>query len=151
MTTFTLRNLYKKSAIETETWVKVAEGETKGKIVTVETGWRWAEFELTTDDGEIPDLDLVNEGGVNPYHLMGEGNIEEVEFYSADDGVSFEVESDDLTEEELEVLHEEIEEESHYDVLERQGYVVEETEIVLHGPLVVFDKDGNEVARGEEE
>jgi len=149
MTTFRLRNLYKKSAIETETWVKVAEGETEGKIVTVETGWRWAEFELTTDDGEMPDLDLVNEGGVNPYHLNGEGNIEEVEFYSADDGVSFEVESDDLTEEELEELREEMEEDSHLDVLERHGYVVEDTEFILHGPLLISDENDNEIAKGE--
>ena len=150
MSVYTLRNLYKKHAREIETWMKVEPGSTEGKIVIVDTGWRWASFTVTTDDGEKPDLDLDNFGTVNPYYLGGEGNIEDVEMESCEDGVHFELYSDDLTEEELDELREEIEESSHLDVLEAAGYINEDTEFSLEGPLVILDEDDEEIARGAE-
>jgi hypothetical protein len=55
-----------------------------------------------------------------------------------------------LTEEELEELRERIEESSHIDVLEGDGWVVEDTELEFQGPLVIFDENDEEVARGAE-
>ena len=150
MSVYTLRNLYKKHARELEYWMKVEAGETEGKLVIVETGWRWASFTATTDDGEKPDLDLDNFGTVNPYHLGGEGNIEDIEMESCEDGVSFEIYSEDLTEEELDELREQIEESSHIDVLEAAGYICQDTEFSLEGPLVILDENDEEIARGEE-
>ena len=150
MSVYTLRNLFKKHAREIETWTKVEPGETTGKIVTVETGWRWASFTVTTDDGEKPDLDLDNDSGVNPYYLGGEGNIEDVEMESCEDGVSFEIDSEDLTEAELDELREAIEESSHLDVLEAAGYICEDTEFSLEGPLVILDENDEEIDRGAE-
>ena len=150
MSVYTLRNLYKKHAREIETWRKAEDGDTLGKIVVVETGWRWASFTVTTDDGEKPDLDLDNNDGVNPYYLGGEGNIEDVEMEMCDDGVSFMIESEDLMEEELEELREAIEESSHIDVLEAAGYICEDTEFELHGPLVILDENDEEIDRGAE-
>ena len=79
MSFYTLKTIYKKSVVSTETWRK------DGKIITIEEGYRWGSFTLTTDDGEAPEVDVVNLDGVNPYMLSGEGNIEDSEMDELDD------------------------------------------------------------------
>ena len=57
MTTWTLKNLHKKSAVEKQFWYK--DGAT---LIRYE-GWRWGEFYCESD--EQPEIDLKNPDGYN--------------------------------------------------------------------------------------
>lgn len=127
---------YKKSAFDIENWFKEVDG--KKMWIEREYGWRWAE--CTFESETPPDIDLINEEGLN----INE-DIEELQEYEADDGCWSDVTySDNIDEEYRERL-----EEMDFQQLEEDGWTLEYVDTYFTGPLVLEDENGN-VKKGEE-
>jgi len=98
----------------------------------------------------VKELDLTNENGMDPYSIdvVADG-IESVEMDFLDDQCSVDITTDGMDEDEEEDITSYIDDEGEYG-LEEDGWEQIELVTELHGPLVVLDEDGNEVARGVE-
>ena len=144
MATWTIYAKYKKSTVEKEYFTK------DGQTIVIENGWRSGSFTITTESDEPPEIDVVNEDGLDIYSFYPDG-VESVELIETYDGCWMDVEwPDDMSEEEQERLQELFDEDGYYDVLESQeGWMHDETEMWLTGPLVLEDADGNVIADGE--
>ena len=142
--TWTLYAKYKKSTVEREEFTK------DGESVVVETGWRSGSFTITTEGDDPPAYDVKNEDGVEIYGYYPDG-VESVDLNETWDGCWQDVEwPDSVSEEEQERLQERFDEEGYYSVLvDEEGWDQGDTEMWLHGPLVIEDGDGNVVADGE--
>ena len=136
---------YKKSCEEIERFRK------DGMIVERRTGWRWGEWEVTTSDDNPPEFDFNQVPGgndakdsINMYDCTG-NNIEEVEFIETFDGCWEEINfPEDMDEEEQERLQEFIDENGSYALEDEEGWMLDDTEVWVWGPLIVTDEDGNE-------
>ena len=138
MATWTLKTLYKKSAVEKQYWFK------DGKTIIRYEGYRWGTFYCESD--EQPDIDLNNE---DEYNLIESDYDWELE--SLDDGCWSEWEwPGDLDEEEQEEVENAWNEEF-FEGMEELGWSCEETDYILTGPLELSDEDGNVVDSGETE
>jgi hypothetical protein len=139
---------YKKSCEEHEQYTK------DGMTIIRKTGFRGASFFVETSDDNPPefDFDFVPGGdgkkdSIDMYNCYG-NNIENVELDSMWDGCWEDiVYPDEMDEEEQERLAELIEEEGDvYDVLENQeGWMLDETEAWIWGPILIEDEAGNQV------
>ena len=106
---------WKKSVIERQEWTK------DGQRFTYETGWRWGEFHVTTEDDNPPDL----KAGVDIYNCDYE-----TELYECTDGCWDECDYDECDEETREWLEEFLEENSVFD-LEEHGWSCSDTEMII--------------------
>jgi len=145
MAIFKLQTTIKKSCIETTTYEK------DGKTVNIESGYRWASYIIEAENADfVKQLDLTNENGMDPYSIdvVADG-IESVELDMLDDQCWVDITTDGMDEDEEEDITSYIDDEGEYG-LEEDGWEQIELVTELHGPLVVLDEDGNEVARGVE-
>lgn len=144
MAIWIVRAKYKKSTVEREFFSK------DGATIVVENGWRGGSFSIETDSDDLPDIYVTNEAGLNIYDFYPEGVVS-VEMQETYDGCWMDIEfPEDMPEEEQERIQELIDDGYYYDALEEEGFMHSETEMWLHGPLVVEDEDGNVVLDGEE-
>ena len=145
MANWTVSTVNKKSCEEHEIWTK------DGMEIRRISGFRWASFDVETNDDNPPEFEFRStpEGSddldsIDMYNCC-ENNIENVELISMDDGwygdIIF---PDDMPEEEQERLLE-LWEEEYYDGWEGEGWVLDETEAWVWGPIEVNNEQGNTV------
>ena len=115
MAIWSVKPQWKKSIIERQTWVN------GGDSFVYETGWRWGEFHVTTEDDNPP----VLEAGVDLYNCDYD-----VELYECNDGCWDDYDYDGCSEETREFLEEFFEENSVFD-LEEHGWYNSETEMII--------------------
>ena len=127
MARYQVSNRWKKSAVDTEIWI---HGEDNTKRFMRETGWRWASYLVNLSDEDLEYIDVEDEcGEFYPY------SYEDCELISADDGCWEEfIFPDNITAEEREAI-EQAYNEDYCDGLESLGYYLDDTEVVLSGPL----------------
>ncbi len=142
MATWSVKPTWKKSIIERNYLIK------DGNTVMVETGWRWGEFTVETEDDNPPNI----EAGVDIYDCGYESELVETT-----DGCWEEHDFDDCDEETQEWLEEFFEENSWLD-LEEHGWMQDECEMIIDCDLIIerLDDDGNPTGEiintgGEEE
>lgn len=135
MATYTLTTLYKKSTEERAYWFK------DGQVIVKIEGYRWGTF--TKECDERPDIDLDNEDGIEVYS-------DEWELVDMLDGCWGEWEwPANMPEKECSRL-EALWDEEYYEGLEGEGWIQNETEVWLYGPLLLKNEDSNEEWRGSE-
>ena len=115
MAIWSVKPLWKKSIIERQEW------SNGGDTFIWETGWRWGEFHVTTEDDNPP----VLEAGVDIYNCDYD-----TELYECNDGCWEEYDFDGCSEETREWLEEYFEENSIFD-LEEEGWYNSETEMII--------------------
>jgi hypothetical protein len=128
MAEWSVKPTWKKSIIERNYLTK------DGNRVMIETGWRWGEFIVYTDDDNPPDI----EAGVDIYNCDYE-----TELVETSDGCWEEVDSDECDEETQEWLEEFLEENSWLD-LEEEGWSQDECEMIIDCDLEItrINEDG---------
>ena len=149
MAIWRVKTHYKKSCQEREIWTHPTHG-----TMTRVNGYRFAEFEVETNDDEPPkfEFDYVPDGdgkkdSINMYDCPGE-NIENVELIEMFDGgcwvdVEWPEDIDEEVREELEAL---IDEEGWYALEESDDpWSLDETEVWVWGPIEICDEEGNTV------
>ena len=149
MAIWTVSTYYKKSCQEIEHWVR---REGKGKI-TVTNGFRWGSWTVETSDDEPPEFEFTEvpggDGKTDSINMLDceINNIESVELISMDDGGCwYETDFEDLTEEEEEEVQEFIEENSIYDLEDRDdAWYNDETEWWIWGPIEIKNESGETV------
>jgi hypothetical protein len=150
MAIWTVKTHYKKNVQEVEHWVR-SKGE--GKII-VTNGFRWGEWTVETSDDNPPEFefDFVpgGDGKKDSINMLGceINNIESVELVSMDDGGCwYDIEFEGLTLEEEEELQEFIDENSVYDLEDRDedAWYNDETEWWIWGPIEIQDEEGNTI------
>jgi hypothetical protein len=129
MATWSVKPQWKKSIIERNYLTK---GDNR---VMVETGWRWGEFTVETEDDNPPDI----EAGVDIYDCGYESELVET-----NDGCWEEVDSDECDDETREWLEEFFEEGNNWLDLEEQGWMQDECEMIIDCDLIIerLDDDG---------
>lgn len=115
MTSWKIEPSYKKSVVERIHLYK------DGKEIIEETGWRWGQFTIETEDDEPP----VLEEGVDLYDCGYDVTME-----YCDDGCWTFYEFVGFTEEEEEAMNEWLEENSIFD-LEGDGWISGDTEMIM--------------------
>ena len=135
MAIWTIKPAWKKSLIERNYLTK---GD---NTVMIETGWRWGEFTVETEDDNPP----VLEPGVDLYNCDYD-----VELVETSDGCWEEVDSDECDEETQEWLEEFLEENSWLD-LEEHGWIQDECEMIIDCDIIIEDEDGNVVEQPQSE
>ena len=129
MATWSVKPNYKKSIIERNYLYK------DGQQLMVETGWRWGEFTVETEDDNPPDI----EAGVDIYDCGYKA-----ELVDTIDGCWDDVDYDEVDDETREWLEEFLEENSWYD-LEEHGWTQGECEMIIDCDLIIerLDEEGN--------
>jgi hypothetical protein len=149
MATWTVKTYYKKNVQEVEHWVR-REGE--GRL-TVINGFRWGEWEVETTDDNPPEFEFTTvpggDGKKDSINMLDceINNIESVELVSMDDGGCwYETEFKDLTEEEEAEVQEFIDENSVFELEDREdGWYNDETEWWVWGPIEISNEAGDVV------
>ena len=126
MAEWSVKPIWKKSIIERNYYHK------DGATITAETGWRWGEFIVYTDDDNPPDI----EAGVDMYNCEYE-----TEMVETSDGCWEEVTVDD---EDLKEWLEEFLEENSYLDLEEEGWMMGDSEMIFDSDLEITRVDGDE-------
>jgi hypothetical protein len=131
MATWSVKPTWKKSIIERNYLTK------DGNTVMVETGWRWGEFHVYTDDDNPPEI----EAGVDIYDCDYE-----TELVETNDGCWEEVNTDDCDDETTEWLEEFFDEGNSWLDLEEHGWSQDECEMIIDCDLEItrIDGDGTE-------
>jgi hypothetical protein len=146
MAWFTVKTHYKKSCEQHEHYVQ-REGD--GRILVTD-GFRFAEFQVETNDGKFPEFEFVTVPGgdgkkdsLDMYNLSG-SNIESSELVEMFDGGCWgDTEFKGLTLEQEEELEEFINENGAYALEDEGDWYLEDTEVYIWGPIEVTDEDGN--------
>lgn len=112
---------WKKSVIERQEWTK------DGNTFIYETGWRWGEFIVYTEDDTPPHL----EPGVDIYNCDYE-----TELVECSDGCWDDCDYDDCDEETTQWLEEFLEENSVFD-LEEHGWYNGDTEMIIDCEMTI--------------
>lgn len=130
MTTWSVKPAWKKSIIERNYLVK---GD---NTIMVETGWRWGEFTVETEDDHPPNI----EAGVDIYDCGYDSELVET-----DDGCWEEHSFEDCDEETQEWLEEFFDEGNSWLDLEEHGWSQDECEMIIDCDLIIerLDEDGN--------
>ena len=115
MAVWKIEPTWKKSLAERSHYTK------DDKEIIIETGWRWGEFTIETEDDEPP----VLEEGVDLFNCDYE-----VEMQYCDDGCWEEREFFGFTDEEEEAMNEWLDENSWLD-LEEEGWTASENEMIM--------------------
>lgn len=125
MATWSVKPTWKKSIVERQYWTK------DGNTFMYETGWRWGEFLVYTDDDNPPDI----ESGVDIYNCGYDTELVETE-----DGCWDEYDFDECDDEVREELEAFLEENCVFD-LEEQGWYNSETEMIIDCDLSIEKVD----------
>jgi len=136
MATWNLSPQYKKSAVEKMFFYK------EGMIISIEQGFRWANFTVESDERPLTDEELKNEDG---YELGCIDNDECWEMQDMTDGCWLDIikENDKVTDEELAKFESAWEEDS-YSGVEDIGWSNDDTEYYYYGPLTLTNEDTGE-------
>lgn len=128
MATWSVKPNWKKSIIERQEMIK------DDNTLIVETGWRWGEFHVETDDDSPPKL----KPGVDMFNCEYES-----EMIETTDGCWEEHDMDDCDEETREWLEEFFEENSYFD-LEEHGWIFSDCEMIIDCDMTIerLDEDG---------
>jgi len=143
MATWNLSPQYKKSAVEVMFFHK------DNMVITVEQGFRWANFTVESDTRPLTDEELKNEDG---YELGCIDNDESWEMCDMTDGCWLDIDryNSHVSDEEFEKFEKAWEENS-YEGVEALGWSNDDTEYHFHGPLELTNEDTGEVFQGEPE
>ena len=149
MALWTVSTYYKKSCQEVEHWVR-REGE--GKL-TVTNGFRYGEWSVETTDDNPPEFEFTEvpggDGKTDSINMLDceVNNIESVELVEMfDGGCWYDLDFDDLTEEEEEEIREFIDENSVFELEDREdGWYNDETEWWIWGPIEIKNEAGETV------
>ena len=130
MATWSVKPEWKKSIIERNYLHK------DGQQLVIETGWRWGEFTVETDDDNPPDI----EAGVNIYDCGYESELVET-----NDGCWEEHDYDDVDDETREWIEEFFDEGNSWLDLEEHGWTQGDCEMIIDCDLIIerLDEDGN--------
>ena len=137
MAVWSVKPEWKKSIIERQIWTK----EGVAGYIGIETGWRWGEFHVTTEDDTPPDL----VAGVDIYNCDYE-----CELVSLDDGCWEESDIDVQDEELRNELETFLEDNSVHD-LEELGWYCDDTEMIIDCDLIIENIDTGEVVDSSNE
>lgn len=122
MATWSVKPEWKKSIIERQYMRK------DDNVLMVETGWRWGEFHVYTDDDNPPDI----EAGVDIYNCDYE-----TELVETNDGCWEEHDMDECDEQTREWLEEFFDEGNSYYDLEEHGWVYDDCEMIIDCDLII--------------
>ena len=126
MSTWSVKPTWKKSIIERQEWTK------DGQRFIYETGWRWGEFLVFTEDDNPPEI----ESGVDIFNCGYDTELVETEDGCWDD-YDFD-ECDENVKEEIEAF---LEEGNSVFDLEEQGWYNSETEMIIDCDLEITKVD----------
>lgn len=121
MAEWSVKPIWKKSIIERQEWLK---GDNR---FIVETGWRWGEFTVYTDDDNPPEL----EPGVDMFNCGYESEMVETS-----DGCWEEHDMDECDDETQAWLAIFLEENSVFD-LEEEGWIPGDTEMIIDCDMLI--------------
>lgn len=140
MATWNLSPQYKKSAVEKMFFYK------DGMIISIEQGFRWANFTVESDERPLTDEELKNEDG---YELGCIDNDECWEMQDMTDGCWLDItrENDKVTDDEFEKFEAAWEEDG-YNGVEDIGWSNDDTEYFYFGPLCLTNEDTGEEFTG---
>jgi hypothetical protein len=149
MALFKVKTYYKKSCEQHEYFYN---RKIEGAKIVIKDGFRFAEFDVETNDNEFPHFNFTQVPGgdgkkdsVNLFDCFGD-NVESTELVEMFDGGCWgDIEIEGVDEEEEERLRELIAEEGAW-ALEDDGdgdWYLDETECWVWGPLEVTDEDGH--------
>lgn len=147
MATWKVSTYHKKSCEEHEHFVK------DGMTIIRRNGYRWGTFIVETSDNNPPEFefDYVPGGdgkkdSIDMYNCYA-NNIESSELDMMDDGCWCDIDfPEDMDEEEVERLQNLIDENGAYEALEdEEGWMLDETEAWVWGPILIEDEQGNQV------
>jgi len=150
MATWIVSTHYKKSCQEVEHWV---QREGKGRI-TVTNGFRFGEWTVETTDDNPPKFEFTEvpggDGMKDSINMLDceVNNIESVELVEMfDGGCWYDVEIDGLTEEDKEEIQEFIDENSIYELEDREedSWYNDDTEWWIWGPIEIKNEEGDTV------
>jgi hypothetical protein len=122
MVVWSVKPVYKKSIIERQTW------ENGGESFVYETGWRWGEFLVYTDDETPPKL----VEGVDIFNCDYE-----TELVETSDGCWDEFDFDGCSAETIEKLEAYFEEGGSMFELEDEGWYNSETEMIINSEMEI--------------
>lgn len=122
MAEWSVKPTWKKSIIERQHMTK------DGNEIIIETGWRWGEFTVYTDDDNPPNI----ESGVDIYNCDYE-----TELVETTDGCWEEHDFDDCDDETREWLEEFFEDGNSYLDLEEHGWVFDDCEMIIDCDLEI--------------
>lgn len=126
MATWSVKPTWKKSIIERQEWTK------DGQRFIYETGWRWGEFLVFTEDDNPPEIesgvDIFNCGYDTELVETSDGCWDEYDFDECDENVKEEIEA--FLEEGNSVFD-----------LEEQGWYNSETEMIIDCDLEITKVD----------
>lgn len=138
MAKWRISNQYKKNAVERQFWVK------DGVTVSKDEGYRWGSWICESD--ERPDVDLNNPDGFEV--LFGDYDWE---LESMDDGCWSEwTFPDDMPEEERERIQA-LWDNDWYEGMEGDGWINDDTEHWIYGPLCLENVDTGELWNGKDD
>jgi hypothetical protein len=126
MATWTVKPTWKKSIIERQ---HITKDDNK---LIVETGWRWGEFIVYTEDDNPPDI----EAGVDIYDCGYE-----TELVETDDGCWEEHEYDEVDEETQGWLEEFFDEGNSWLDLEEHGWIFSDCEMIIDCDLEITRRE----------
>jgi hypothetical protein len=129
MVIWSVKPVYKKSIIERQTW------ENGGESFVCETGWRWGEFLVYTEDETPPKL----EEGVDIFNCDYE-----TELVSTDDGCWEEYDFDECSAETVEKLEEYFDDGGSIFDLEEEGWYNSETEMIINCDMTIERVDSTD-------
>jgi hypothetical protein len=147
MATWTVSTYHKKNVQEVETYLQ-RDGE--GKVV-VTNGFRWGTWTVETNDDNPPEFEFTEvpggDGRKDSINMLdcSVNNIEDVELDSMDDGGCwYDVDVTDLDEEQQAEIEDFLEENSPYELEEREdeGWYQDETEWWIWGPIQITNDKG---------
>lgn len=136
MATWTVSTTEKKSCEEREIWTN------DGKTIVRTNGFRWGTFIVeTTDDNPPEGITGANKEGIDMYSHSGD-NIDSINLDSMDDGWSGDYEFCGMDEESKQAISDAIDEaDDYYEYLEENGWMLDETEAWLFGPLEITKEE----------
>ena len=137
MAIWKITNATKKNAVERQFWIK------DGVTVIKEEGFRWGIWSCESD--EQPDIDLDNSDG---YELMSTDYEWEMEEMIDGSWVDWTF-PEDMDEEEQERIQELWDEDS-FEGLEGDGWINDETEHWIYGPIKLTNEDTGEEFSNED-
>jgi hypothetical protein len=122
MAEWSVKPVYKKSIIERQTW------ENGGETFVWETGWRWGEFLVYTEDDTPPKL----EEGVDIFNCDYD-----TELVETSDGCWEEYDFDNCSDETREYIENFLEEGNSVFDLEEEGWYNAETEMIINSDMII--------------
>jgi len=147
MATWTVSTYHKKNVQEVETYL---QEDGVGKVV-VTNGFRWGTWTVETSDDNPPEFEFTEvpngDGRKDSINMLdcSVNNIEDVELDSMDDGGCwYDVDVTDLDEEQQAEIEDFLEENSPYELEEREdeGWYQDETEWWIWGPIQITNDKG---------